>query len=94
MSIGLLTLYLLLPGVTSLKEKRGRLKPVLARLHREFNVSAAEIGKQDAWQEAVLACAVVSNDPNHNQRVLQTVVAYVESKYPDLNILNDKIELI
>jgi uncharacterized protein len=94
MSIGLLTLHLLLPGVTSLKEKRGRLKPVLARLHREFNVSAAEIDKQDAWREAVLACAVVSNDPNHNQRVLQNIISYLESNWPDLNILNDKIELI
>jgi uncharacterized protein len=94
MSIGLLTLHVLLPGVTSLKEKRSRLKPVLARLHREFNVSAAEIDKHDAWKEAVLACAVVSNDPTHNQRVLQAVVGYVETNYPDLTILNDQIELI
>jgi uncharacterized protein len=94
MSIGLLTLHLMLPGCTSLKEKRSRIKPVLARLHREFNVSAAEIDKHDAWREAVLACAVVSNDPSHNQRVLQKIVAYVESTWPDLNILNDQIELI
>jgi uncharacterized protein len=94
MSIGLLTLHVLLPGVTSLKEKRGRLKPVIARLHREFNISAAEIDKQDAWREAVLACAVVSNDPIHNQRVLQAIVGYVQSNYPDLEILTDKIEFL
>jgi hypothetical protein len=32
--------------------------------------------------------------PSHNQRVLQKIVAYVESTWPDLNILNDQIELI
>jgi uncharacterized protein len=94
MSIGLLTLHLLLPGCTSLKEKRSRLKPALSRLHREFNVSAAEIDKHDAWQEAVLACVVVSNDPKHNTSLLQKIVAYIEANFPDLNILNDHIELI
>ncbi len=39
-SLGLLTLNIQLPGCTSLKETRGRLKPLLARLHREFGISA------------------------------------------------------
>ncbi|MBA4379619.1 MAG: DUF503 domain-containing protein, partial [Anaerolinea sp.] len=34
--IGLLTLHLHLPACASLKEKRGRLKPLIHRLHREF----------------------------------------------------------
>jgi uncharacterized protein YlxP (DUF503 family) len=59
MAVGLLTLHFHLPGCASLKEKRSRIKPILARLHREFNVSAAELARQDAWQEAVLACALV-----------------------------------
>jgi len=39
MNVVALTLELHLPGCSSLKEKRGRLKPVLTALHREFNVS-------------------------------------------------------
>jgi len=42
--IGTLTFHLHLPGCASLKEKRSRLKPLLARLHRQFNVSTAEMG--------------------------------------------------
>ena len=68
MSIGILTLEIHLPGCMSLKEKRSRLKPLLARLHREFNISAAEVDRNDSWQETILACALVSNDPNHTQR--------------------------
>jgi uncharacterized protein YlxP (DUF503 family) len=32
--------------------KRSRLKPLLARLHREFNISVAEVDRNDAWKEA------------------------------------------
>lgn len=94
MSIGVLTLHLHLPGVTSLKEKRSQIKPVLARLHREFNVSTAEVDRQDMWQEAVLACALVSSDPDTTRRSLQTVLEYVERVWPDMPILDDRIELI
>jgi len=94
MSIGLLTLHLRIPGCISLKEKRSRLKPLLARLHREFNLSIAEINHHDVWQEAVIACAVVSNDPNHNRRVLQQVVSWIESTWPDVTVFDDSIEII
>jgi hypothetical protein len=56
--IATLTIHLHLPGCASLKEKRGRIKPLIARLHREFNVSVAEMGLQDKWQEAVIVCAM------------------------------------
>jgi len=94
MSIGILTLHLFLPGCTSLKEKRSRIKPALARLHREFNVSIAEVERQDMWQEAVLACAMVSNDHDYTQSALQTVKDYLPGHWPDLEILDYHIELL
>jgi uncharacterized protein YlxP (DUF503 family) len=94
MPIGLLTLHFLLPGCASLKEKRGRLKPLMARLHREFNISVAEVDHHDSYREALLACAVVSNNAVHNQQVLQKVIAYIESNWPDLPLVSEKIELI
>ncbi len=94
MPVGLLTLYIHLPGCTSLKEKRGRLKPLLARLHREFDVSAAEIDRQDAWQEAVLACALVSNDTAHIQRSLQNIAKWINKDWPDVSLYDEQIELL
>lgn len=94
MALGLLTLYIQIPGCTSLKEKRSRLKPLLARLHREFNVSVAEIDRQDAWQEAILACALVSNDAGHTQRSLQQVARWIDSSWPDVSLVDDRLELI
>jgi len=94
MSLGLLTLEIRLPGCSSLKEKRSRLKPLLARLHREFNISAAEIDDQDAWRESVIACALVSNDAAHTQRSLQQVVNWLESSWPDIEVVDDHMELL
>ncbi len=94
MSLGLLTLSILLPGCTSLKEKRGRLKPLLARLHREFNVSTAELDHQDAWQQAVIGCALVSSDPAQTRRSLQQVARWVENNWPDVTLLDEHLESI
>jgi uncharacterized protein len=94
MSVGLLILHLMIPGCTSLKEKRSRLKPLLARLHREFNVSAAEYDRMDAWQEAVIACALVSNEQAHTQRALQQVVRWIEKNWPDITVINDQLEML
>ncbi len=94
MALGLLTIHLHLPGCSSLKEKRSRLKPLLARLHREFNISVAEINHQDVWQDAVIACALVSNDHNHTQRSLQRVVDWIESHWPDVSVVDDRFEMV
>jgi uncharacterized protein YlxP (DUF503 family) len=92
--IGTLTLHLHLPGCASLKEKRGHIKPLIARLHREFNVSAAEMGLQDRWQESIIACALVSSDAAHIQRSLQAVDKWVQANWPDGMVVDTRIELI
>ncbi len=93
MHVGILTLWLHLPGCASLKEKRRRLKPLLHRLHREFNVSVAEVGAQDAWQEAVIACVWVSNDAVYTQQALQRVRGWVETHWGDGWIAQERLEL-
>jgi uncharacterized protein len=92
--IGILTLHLHLPACASLKEKRGRLKPLLARLHREFNVSAAEMDLQDKWQETIIACGMVGNDASYLQSALETVRKWTEANWPDGDVLDTKLEII
>jgi uncharacterized protein len=89
-----LSIHLHLPACASLKEKRGRLKPLLSRLRREFNVSAAEMDLQDRWQEAVIACAMVGNDRMHLERSMQSVAKWVEANWEDGQVLNEKIEFV
>ena len=93
MTLGVLTIHIYLPGCSSLKEKRGRLKPLLARLHREFNISVAEIDHHDTWQNSVVACACISNDHKHTQRVLQKVLSWIENNHFDVDVTDDRIEM-
>ncbi|RPI78608.1 MAG: DUF503 domain-containing protein [Chloroflexi bacterium] len=94
MPVGILSLHLLLPGCSSLKEKRSRIKPLLSRLHREFNISTAEMDLQDAWGESVVACALISSDTAHIQRSLQTVVKWLENSWHDVEVVDDSIEIV
>ncbi len=91
---GILLLHLQLPGCASLKEKRSRLKPLLARLHKEFNVSAAEVDFQDAWGDALVACALVSNSAAQVQRALQSVEHWVEDEWRDVMVVDARIEML
>ena len=92
--IAQLTLHLHLPRCASLKEKRSRLKPLIHRLHREFNLSAAEMDLQDKWQHAVITCAMVGNDAAFLQSALETVRRWTESHWTDGDVLDTEIELL
>ncbi len=93
MIIAACRLRLYLPGCASLKEKRGLLKPLLARLHREFNIAAAEVDLNDVWQSADLALVGVGNDAAHIQSELQHIVAWIERHRPEVEIVDAQFEL-
>lgn len=92
--IGMLTIHLNLPGCRSLKEKRSQIKPLLARLQREFNISVAEMGLQDKWFESIIACAMLGNDAAHLQRSLETILKWIKANWHEGQIYDDGIEII
>jgi len=94
MTLGVLTLHIHLPGCASLKEKRRRLKPLLNRLYREFNISVTEVDYHDVWQSAAIGCAILTTDKGHTQRSLQKIAQWVETHWPDVALVDDEIELI
>ncbi len=94
MSIGLLVLFLRIPGCGSLKEKRGRLKPLLSNLHKNYNLSVAEIDDLDIWGRAVIGCTLISNDPNRTRSLLQKAANWVENEWRDLEVEDARIELL
>lgn len=94
MIIGACLIELHLEGNGSLKGKRGVLKPLLARLHKEFNVSAAEVDHHDSWQSAAIGLACVANDPAHVEQVLGNAVKWIEDNRPDLQVVDWQIEIL
>jgi len=94
MVIGICTLELYLPGMNSLKDKRSVIKSVTARLNREFNVSAAEVGLNDVWQSSTVGVAVVTTAAAHAEQMLENVVSWLERHRPDVEIVDYRIETV
>lgn len=74
-----MTWELHLAACQSLKDKRQILQSLKARLHNEFNVSAAETAHQDLWQRAEITVCVVSTDRRHAEDVLRQADHLVEA---------------
>ena len=88
-----LTIHLHLPTCASLKQKRGRIKPLISRLPREFNVSVAEMDLQNKWDEAVIICAMVGNDAAFLQSALGNVAKWVEANWTDGDVWESRIQV-
>jgi len=94
MSIGILTLEIQFTGCKSLKEKRSRIKPLLSRLHREFNVSVAELDRMDKWDETIIGCVLISNDHQFSHNALQAIPHWLNKNWPEIMLVDDHIEII
>ena len=94
MHIGVCRVSLFLPGVQSLKGKRQIARSLNARIRNQFNVAVSEVEDQDLWQRLTLGICCVSNDSNHANQVLSSVVAFVEDQRRDLEVLDYETEII
>lgn len=65
-------------GSQSLKQKRGVVKSILARVRNRFNVSVAEVGGQDTWQRAVLGLALAGNEAPKVRAALERTLSFIE----------------
>jgi len=91
MVVASLTLAFLVPGSSSLKEKRHVVKSLKDRIRSRFNVSVAEVDFQDLWQRASLGVAVVATDAPAARMLLQQVVRFVRQDVR-VSLLDEVIE--
>jgi len=78
-----------LPGVHSLKEKRSRLKPLLARLQSHFNAACAETDLQNQHQRAIITCVTVSTTGAHAEQMARRIPPWIERNRPDLDVIDE-----
>jgi uncharacterized protein YlxP (DUF503 family) len=76
-TVGLLSVELILPMSQSLKDKRMVLRRLKDRL-KAANVSVAEVAHQDLWQRAGLAIATVSSDGGIAEQTLSSALQEIE----------------
>jgi uncharacterized protein YlxP (DUF503 family) len=93
-AVGLLRIELYVPGVTSLKQKRGIVKPVIARIRKDFNVSVVEVEDHDQLGHAVLAVAAVSPSRDYVHGQLARVAEAVAEWRLDAELVDYTIEML
>jgi len=77
MVIGILQVELAIDGSRSLKDKRRVVSGLKDRLHREHQVSVAEVGSQDDRELATLGVVLAASDVPYCQSVLDRVLEKV-----------------
>jgi len=91
--VGVLKVELFIGEADSLKDKRRVLKSLLDRLKKRFNIAAAEVGNQDVWQRSTLGITCVSNDAAHIQKIMATVVRFIENQ-GNLQVIDYSTEVL
>ena len=93
MTVGILTVTLLIPESFSLKDKRSVLQGLKARLRQDLNVSVAEVDHQEEWNRATLGIAAVGTDGTFVRKVCDEAVARIRRE-PRVGISGRELELI
>lgn len=81
MIVGIGRIDLFFPESRSLKEKRQRVRRIVERARQRFNVSIAEVGKNNLWQKAHIGFCVVGERRDDIERVMDEIESFVESFY-------------
>ncbi|BCS54727.1 DUF503 domain-containing protein [Geobacter sp. SVR] len=93
MFIYCLEIHLALPCF-SLKEKRGIVKSITGRARNRFNVSCAEVARQDNPRVAVLGFVTISPDKGLARTALERVEDWIYEEWPDVEITGEDISLV
>lgn len=65
-------------SVQSLKEKRRIIRSILDRSHHKYKVTNAEVNYMDNLSRAGLGFAIISNDSQTAEKILQKVINLID----------------
>ena len=94
MHVGVCKVTLILPDVSSLKEKRQVARSLSDRLRNRFNVAVAEVEDADLRQRLTLGFSCVSNERGHADAMLSNVLNFIEESRFDAEIVDIQSEII
>lgn len=81
MIVARLTVQFLLPGCSSLKEKRFVLNSLKTRLRNKFNVALCETGYQNKWRRSELGLVTVANGRRGAEKTVQSILSFLEREH-------------
>ncbi len=78
MIIGSCIVYMTAEWCSSLKDKRMVVKSIIEKAKHKFNISIAEVDRQDNHQAIVIGFACVTNEVRHADEIIENVLNYIE----------------
>ena len=93
MSIGVLKVKFIIPGASTLKEKRSILQPFIHRIRNNYNISINELDGEDDPRSATLGFAHIAKNSKVNHKKLARLVEEAE-KVKNLQIDHQSTEVI
>jgi len=80
MVIGILQIELAIDGARSLKDKRRVVSSIKDKIHRDYQVSVAEVDCLEDCRRAVLGITMAANEVAHCQSTLDRVLDKIKAK--------------
>ena len=93
MVIGLVKFELRIAACRSLKGKRSVVKKIIERTRSRFNVSIAEVDKQDTYSRAIIGYAVVGSDQKYVNGAVEKILDFIDG-LGLAEIISEELELI
>ena len=93
MFVGIARYDFLVPGATSLKDKRQVVRHIVGGLRAKFNASIAEVDHQDLRQRGAIAVSCVSESSFHARKMLHEIERYVRNQYA-IEVLGAQVEVV
>jgi uncharacterized protein YlxP (DUF503 family) len=73
-----------IPYAQNLKDKRRVLTSIISRISKKYNVSISEIDFNDVWKSAKLGMAIVAQNGRIFDPMIDNIIEFVESSYPEI----------
>lgn len=93
MIVGILEVKVVIRDARSLKDKRRVIKSLKDRIRNKFNVSIAEVGYHDLWQQALLGVSIVGTERRYCNSVLSKVVDSFRA-FPPLELVDYSLDFV
>jgi uncharacterized protein YlxP (DUF503 family) len=93
MFIGTLKFEIIIPGSSSLKDKRRVVQSLQNRIKSKFNVSIAEVDYHDKWQRTVIGLCFVNSEKKEIENIREKIKEIVFNN-TDIMVINELSEII
>lgn len=82
MVVSVFQVFIDVPGLKSIKEKRRIVLSLKDRLIRKYKLSVAEVDHLDSLKYINIGAAIVSNSKKYGESVLNKLLNYIEDNVP------------